>query len=61
MQPITQETCPTSGQNCFTGEGKAFYGFQTSSLASSQEKKTDIVIMTEEGDRVTLSTDSQRY
>ena len=60
MLPIAQDPYLMADYLGFTNGGGTYYGSQITNLSSSQHKNTDITIMTDEGDRVTLSADSQR-
>jgi len=60
MSTITQNPFPMADCHGFAKGGSNYYESQITNLSSYQQKDTDITIMTAEGDRVTLSTDSQR-
>jgi len=60
MLSIAQDPYPMANYLGFTNGGSTYYGSQITNLSSSQHKNTDITIITAEGDRVTLSADSQR-
>jgi len=59
MLSITEDPYPMADYLRFAKGGGTYYGSQITSLSSYQQKSTDITIMTAEGDRVTLSADSQ--
>jgi hypothetical protein len=60
MLSVTQDPFTLVDYVGFAKGGGNYYGSQITNLSSYQQKNTDITIMTTEGDRVTLSTDSQR-
>ncbi|MBN1226593.1 MAG: hypothetical protein JXA79_06345 [Deltaproteobacteria bacterium] len=60
MLYITQDPYTMADHLGFAKGDSTYYGSQITNLSSYQQKNTDITIMTAEGDRVTLSTDSQR-
>lgn len=60
MLSITQDPYPMANYLGFAKGGNTYYGSQIANLSSYQQKNADITIMTAEGDRVTLSTDSKR-
>ena len=60
MHSIIQNHHPIWNSLDFAGSGTYFSGIHVSSLSTYQQKNTDITIMTAEGDRVTLSANSQQ-
>ena len=60
MLSITSNPYNTGDYTGFDNGGSIFYGSKITSMSSSQKENKVITIMTDEGDRVTLSADSQR-
>lgn len=60
MSFIKQAPNPMADYPGFTNGGGTVYGSRITNLSSCQQRNTDITIMTAEGDRVTLSADSER-
>ena len=60
MLSITQDPYTMTAYLGFAEGGSTYYGSQITNLSSYQQKNADITIVTADGDRVTLSADSER-